>query len=443
MIRAMPKLLKPALLLAMLAAIPLPAAAQLSPAEERIAAAVDTGFEDHVVFLERLTNQNSGTRNFAGNRAVMDMLAPEFEALGFAVEFIDQSAADRAGHLFARHEGAPGTTRMLLIAHTDTVFEEDSSFQTFTRDGDSATGPGVVDDKGGIVVILAALRAMQAAGTLAEANIVVAITGDEEDAGDPIDISRADLREAADRADVALDFEGLSIEDGVDMGVVARRSSNSWMLTTSGTVAHSSGIFSQRVGDGAIYEMARILAGFREELPEPNLTFNVGLLAGGTTAELSADELTATATGKTNVVPPVAIARGDFRTLSQDQTDRVVAGMERIVSDNLPGTDAEIAFELRYPPMPPTAGNRALLARLNAVNRDLGLPAQPELDPLKRGAGDINFVAARIDGIAGLGPAGEGSHTPDETIDLASLRRQAKRAAILMSRLAAEPRPAD
>ncbi|MFN2258553.1 MAG: M20/M25/M40 family metallo-hydrolase [Parasphingopyxis sp.] len=417
-----------------------PAPAELAPAEHRIAETVDGEFERSVALLERLTNQNSGTRNFAGNRAVADMLRPEFEALGFSVEWIDQSAADRAGHLFARHEGAPGTTRMLLIAHTDTVFEEDSPFQSFARDGDSATGPGVVDDKGGIVVILAALRAMEAAGTLEDANIVVALTGDEEDAGDPLEIARADLREAADRADVALDFEGLSIEEGRDMGVIARRSSNSWTLRTSGTIAHSSGIFSDRVGDGAIYEMARILAAFREELPEPNLTFNVGLVAGGTTAELSEDQLSATATGKTNVVPPVAVARGDFRTLSQDQTDRVVAGMERIVAGNLPGTDAEIAFELRYPPMAPTEGNRALLARLNAVNRDLGLAEQPVLDPLKRGAGDINFVADRIDGIAGLGPAGEGSHTPGETIDLPSIRRQAKRAAILMTRLAAEPR---
>lgn len=420
-----------------------PATAQLTPTEHTIAQTVDSEFEWSVALLERLTNQNSGTRNFAGNRAVMEMLRPEFEALGFEVEFIAQDEADRAGHLFARHEGAPGTTRMLLIGHTDTVFEEDSPFQTFSRDGGWATGPGVVDDKGGILVILAALRAMQAAGTLTEANIVVALTGDEEDAGEPIDVSRQHLREAADWADVGLDFEGLSVEHGADMGVIARRSSNSWTLTTTGTIAHSSGIFSDRVGDGAIYEMARILAAFREELPEPNLTFNVGLLAGGTTAELSEDELAASASGKTNVVPPVAVARGDFRTLSRDQTDRVVAGMERIVADNLPGTDAEIAFELRYPPMPPTEGNRALLARLNAVNGDLGLPEQPVLDPSRRGAGDINFVADRLDGIAGLGPAGEGSHTPDETINLDSIRRQAKRAAILMSRLAAEPYAAE
>ena len=434
------RILKPALPLFLLVSLPAPASAELAPAEATIAEAVDAGFEDSVGLLERITNQNSGTRNLAGNRAVADMLRPEFEALGFTVEWIDQSAANRAGHLFARHEGAPGSTRMLLIAHLDTVFEENSPFQTFSRDGDSATGPGVVDDKGGIVVILAALQAMRAAGTLEDANIVVAMTGDEEDAGDPIDVARADLREAAEWADIALDFEGLAVEEGRDMATIARRSSNSWTLTTSGTIAHSSGIFNENVGDGAIYEMARILAAFREELPEPNLTFNVGLLAGGTTADLSENQLTATASGKTNVVPPVAVARGDIRTLSRDQTDRVVAGMERIVAANLPGTDAEIAFELRYPPMPPTDGNRALLERLNQVNRDLGLQEQGALDPVKRGAGDINFIADQVDGLAGFGPSGEGSHTPDETVDLASIRRQAKRAAVLMSRLATEPR---
>jgi glutamate carboxypeptidase len=153
--------------------------------------------EENFSLLERLVMVNSGTHNFEGVREVAEILRPEFEALGFAVEWIDQSAAGRAGHLFARREGRPGTTRMLLIGHLDTVFEPDSPFQHYVRQGDTAVGPGVEDNKGGIVVILSALQAMHAAGTLDGANIVVALTGDEEDAGSPLEVARKDLLEAA------------------------------------------------------------------------------------------------------------------------------------------------------------------------------------------------------------------------------------------------------
>jgi glutamate carboxypeptidase len=415
-----------------------PAAAELSPAEHRMVAAVDAAQEEHFALLEQLVEMNSGTHNHAGVRAVGEMVRPILDRLGFVTEWIDQSAAGRAGHLFARREGTPGTTKMLLIGHLDTVFEPSSPFQDFTREDLSATGPGAEDDKGGVVIMLLALHAMHEAGTLDDASIVVALTGDEEDAGEPLALARADLVEAAGWADVALDFESLGRRDGQDMGSIARRSSNTWTLTTSGREGHSSQVFSPGSGYGAIYEMARILDRFRQELPEADLTYNVGLLAGGSEATLSEDTLSASASGKTNIIPPVAIARGDLRTISSEQTERAFARMREIADENLPGTDAVLEVEVRYPPMPPTEGNRALLGRLNAVNADLGLPEMPVLPPALRGAGDINFVADKVDGLVGLGAAGTGSHAPGETVDLASFERQAKRAAILMSRLAAE-----
>ncbi len=339
------------------------------------------------------------------------------------------------------HKGKEGNKRLLLIAHLDTVFEPDSPFQTFVRRGDRGEGPGAGDDKGGMVVIVAALRAMKAAGTLKDANIEIHMTGDEEDAGDPIEKARADLIEAGKRSDVALDFEGLVRDNGADMGSVARRSSESWTVTATGKSAHSSGIFSEAAGDGAIYELTRIIARFRTELPEPNLTFNVGLIAGGQQAELDPGGIRATASGKTNIIAPIAIARGDLRTLSAEQAARVKARMAAIVADHAPGTGATLAFDPGgYPPMAPTDGNRALLAKLNGVNRDLGLAEMAPLDPLKRGAGDISFVAADVDGLAGLGPYSTGDHAPGEAVDLPSIERQATRAAILMSRLAAEKR---
>jgi glutamate carboxypeptidase len=362
---------------ALLAFAPLPAHAALSPAEQKMVATVDANTERTITLLERLVNQNSGTNNIDGVTRVAEMLRPEFEALGFKVRWIPQGQVGRAGHLFAEHMGKKGTKRLLLIAHLDTVFEPDSPFQSFTREGDIARGPGVGDNKGGIVIILAALQAMKAAGTLKDANIVVALTGDEEEAGSPRSTARADLVAQGKRADVALDFEGLVRIDGKDMGSIARRSSNTWTLTTRGQTGHSSGIFSERMGDGAVFEMSRILAAFRTELPEPSLTFNVGLLAGGERVDIDRDGVRAHVTGKSNIVPPTAVAVGEFRSLSPQQSERVIAKMNAIVARNAPKTSAELVFNDPYPPMAPTEGNRAVLARLNGVNRDLGLPEMP------------------------------------------------------------------
>jgi glutamate carboxypeptidase len=415
-----------------------PAAGQsLSPAEKVVDRTVDARFEDSVTLLQKLVDQNSGTLNLEGVTKVGAMMRTELEALGFMVTWKPMAEVGRAGHLIAVHHGKPGRKRILLIGHLDTVFEPGSPFQKFVRKGNQAEGPGAGDDKGGMVVIVAALQAMKAAGTLDGANIEIHLTGDEEDAGSPAKVSRADLIAAGKRADVALDFEGLVQQDGRDMGSIARRSVTDWRITASGTTGHSSLVFSQQYGDGAVNELARILAAFRKELPEPNLTFNPGVIAGGARSAID-DSGNAQAAGKTNIIAETAIAIGDFRTLSEEQTRRVRARMEAIVAAHAPGTDAKIAFGEGYPAMAPTEGNKALLARLNAVNRDLGLAEMAPLDPLKRGAGDISFVASDVDSLAGLGTYSTGDHAPGETVDLDSIRRQAKRAAILISRLGAE-----
>jgi len=419
------------------------AADGLSPAEQVMIRTVEVEQQRTTDMLQRWVDQNSGTMNLAGVQAVRRMVEPEFQQLGFKTEWIDMKAAGRAGHLVARHSGSRRGKRLLLIAHLDTVFEPDSPFQRWLREGDRAHGPGAGDDKGGIAVIVAALRAMQAAGTLKDANITVFLTGDEEDAGNPLTISRHDLIAEGKKADVALDFEDLAQEDGpngpVDMGSTARRSAGSWTLTVIGRSAHSAGVGASNYG--AIYELARIIDQFRRELPEDKLTYNVGLIGGGQTAKLDQGRIRLEATGKTNIIAATAIARGDMRAISKDQIERTRAKMRAIVAQPLVGAKAEISFdEDSYPPMPPTEGNRALLAKLNGVNRDMALPEMGELDPSKRGAGDISFVAADVEGLVGLGPASDGSHTANELVDIPSIFKQAKRAAILMSRLAREHR---
>jgi glutamate carboxypeptidase len=426
--------MRPILTALFLLALPGAAMAQSAAAEQTIMQTVVAEQDRHVALLERLVNQNSGTLNLPGVRAAAEMVRAELEPLGFEVRWADMTETGRAGHLIATK---PGRGRnVLLIGHLDTVFEPDSPFQTFRRDGDRATGPGIGDDKGGVVVIIAALRAMAAAGTLSGSCVTVVLTGDEERPGSPIAVARKDLIEAGRFAGWALEFENLAAENGQEFGTVARRSSSSWTLTTSGETGHSSGVFNDTLGYGAIYEMARILDGFRRELPEPNLTYNVGVIAGGTPAEIDADGFRVSASGKTNIVASTAIARGDLRTLTPEQDVRVRERMLGVVGQHLPRTDAELVFaEGGYPPMAPTEGNRALLARLNAVNRDHGLPEMAEYDPARRGAADSGFVAADVDVLGGLGMAGGNAHAEGEWVDLTSLVRQAQRAAVLISRL--------
>ena len=443
-LRPIPVLAAAALLLLPANALAAPAAPKLSAADRVMVNAVDAAKARDLALLEKLVNQNSGSRNMAGVKAVADLVRPEFEALGFTVRWLPMEHTGRAGHLVATLVGNRGGKRLLLIGHLDTVFEPDSPFQTFARKGDMATGPGVADNKGGVVAMLAALRAMAAAGTLKGANVGAYLTGDEEDAGEPQHAARADLVAMGKAADVALDFEGLARDADaagkrVDMGSIARRSAQSWTIEVTADSGHSSGVFGAD-GDGAIYALSRMIAAIRAEAPEPNLTLNVGMIAGGAEAAIAADQAHVSASGKTNIIPAKAIARGDLRTLSPGQNALAQQRMAAIVARAYPGAKAVIRFEDGYPPMAPTEANRVLLDRLNSINAALGLPAMAPLDPMKRGAGDISFVAADLPGLVGLGPASTGDHTPAETVDLPSLWLQAKRAALLMSRLAAEKR---
>lgn len=416
-----------------------PAAAQLSPAEQKMRATVTAEAARHEALLQKLVEQNSGTMNPAGVKAVADMLRPELEALGFAVRWADMRETGRAGHLIATHKGNGRGKRLLLIGHLDTVFEPDNPFKGWKREGTEAEGPGSVDMKGGDVIMLAALRAMQAAGTLKNADVVVVLTGDEERTGAPVEVARRDLVAAAKASDVALEFEGLVSDDKAEYGTVARRGSITWEVKTTGKTGHSSVVFGA-IGYGAIYEAARIADAFRRELTEPSLTYNIGLIAGGTPATLDADRVRATASGKPNIVAAEAVMRGDLRALTHEQADRVQAKMRAIVDKHLPGTGATITFDDSMPPMAPDPRNTALLGALNRVNRDLSLPTMAPWDPAKRGASDAGWVSPYLPVLAGLGAAGGGSHADGEWVDLASLPRQATRAAVLMSRLAAQPR---
>ena len=413
------------------------------PVESTMVRSVDTQNHAAVALLEKLVDINSGTMNIAGVIAVKDEIEPRLQALGFRTRWVPMDDAQRAGDLVAEHACPTGAgecgKRLLLIGHMDTVFEKDSSFQTYAvlpgNNGNVATGPGTNDMKGGLVVMLVALGAMQSAGVLDTAEIRVVLSGDEERHGDPVSVTRRDMIDAAKVSDVAFEFESGVRLKGVDTISISRRSSITWHLDTTGKSGHSSQIFSDNMGAGAIYEMTRIVDAFRKQLPEAGLTFNVGLMIGGATAALNDTKLGGSATGKANVVPPMAMAIGDIRTLDEGQTERVEEKMREIVGKHLPRTGATISFDEGYPPMPVTDAGHDLARQLNAVNATLGFQAMPELDPMLRGAGDVSYVTSFVPGLVGVGAMGEGAHADSETIFLDSIAKQAKRNAVLMYRL--------
>ncbi len=402
---------------------------QLSPVEQRIRDYVRAHSGDQVALLEKAVNINSGTFNLKGVREVGRLLEPEFTALGFDARWVAlPDSVGRAGHLVAEHRGTRGK-RLLLIGHLDTVFEGEG--ERFVRYDTLASGAGSSDMKGGDVVILGALKALNSVGALVGTRIIVALTGDEEDAGPLFQVSRKPLVDVAARSDIALGFE-----EDAGKGTIARRGMSGWKLTVTGRQAHSSGIFTPGSGDGAIYEAARILNSFREQLStEKYLTFNPAVIVGGTDVAYDSTRIAGTAAGKDNIIARSVVARGDLRFISNEQEAHTRAAMRAIVAKSLPGTSATISFEDGNPAMPPTKGNYALLATVDSVSRALGQGRIEPLDPGQRGAGDISFVSDHVDALDGLGVIGHDSHTPRERVDLRSIPTATERAAILIYRL--------
>ncbi len=412
------------------------ASQSLDANEQAIVAWSEAHVEDAVDLLERLVNINSGTLNQQGVKDVGVVLREELDALGFQTRWIGMpEEMQRAGHLFGKLNGNRGK-KILLIGHLDTVFEPGDAFQNFGREGSKATGPGVEDMKNGDVIIIYALKALQHAGVLDGVQIVAAFTGDEESAGRPLQISRKDLIDAGKWADVSLGFESGIDYGGKEWATISRRSSSRWCLEVTGKQAHSAGIFNDRTGAGAIFEAARILNGFYDEVRgEEYLTFNAGTIMGGTEVDGGCDQADGRVFGKTNVVPNRVVVRGGIRTISDQQLKSSREAMRAIVARNLPVTEASITFGEGYPAMAPTDGNRKLRDMLSSINQDLGREAMPILDASKRGAADISFVAPYTDGLAGMGAYGKGGHTPNESLDLDSIPVAIQRAAILIYRL--------
>jgi len=411
--------------------------ADLSAVEQRIVEAVKTRSTAALGLLEKSVHINSGTLNAEGVKEVGRLFRTELDELGFATRWIDMPAAmQRAGHLVAQRGGARGK-KLLLLGHLDTVFEPFSPVAPWKVDGQRVRGQGVSDMKGGVVVMLEALRALKSAGVLEGATVSVMLTGDEESVGQPVVQARADLVSLAKSSDIVLSFEGMGKDlDGVESVAIGRRGTGSWSLTVTGKQGHSSGIFGPSAGYGAAYELARVVNAFREQLIEPGLTFSAGVMLAGTDVDFDTTQARGTVSGKGNIIPPRAIARGDLRALSAEQRERARSRMRDIVAQNLPGTSAVISFAESYPPMAATPANQDLQEFYSQLSVDLGLGRVKAGNPESRGAGDVQFAAPHASAVLdGLGVTGGASHSPFEYLHPESIEKNAIRAAIMIYRL--------
>ncbi len=403
-------------------------------AEQAIINAIETDYSRMLLTLEQSVNINSGTMNFAGVAQVGALYAKELDELGFKTDWIDGADFGRAGHLIASH-GTKGP-KILLIGHLDTVFAKTDDFQTFEPlNNERVKGPGITDMKGGDIIIIAALRALKAADVLDDVSIKIVMTGDEESSGRPLAKSKKALIDAAIWADIALGFE--DGDGNIKTAVIARRGSVGWTLNVTGKAAHSSQIFTNDVGYGAVLEAARILDGYRQALSTmPNLSFNPGRIVGGTRIGKGDSANTGTAFGKSNVVAQTLKVTGGIRALSPEQLKEAQVKMQAITADNLLHTSAILTFDEGYPSMGPTEANKKLLGLYSAVSQSFGYGEVMAVNPRKAGAADISFTAGYVDAaLDGLGLMGTGGHTKDETADMSTLKRNTTKAAVLIYRL--------
>ena len=406
----------------------------LSPLEQKIVDAVNNKMAYAEALLKESVDINSGSLNINGVKKVGEVFAREFTKAGLTPEWVPlPDSLRRAGHLVATRKGTKGK-KLFLIGHLDTVFEPDMPPNPYQRLNDStATGQGVNDMKGGDVVAIIALQVLEEMGLLKDATIVAYFTGDEERSGSPTSVSRKDFIERAKTCDVALGFEGAS---GLRNVATGRRGSSGWELKVAAKTGHSAGIFTPNAGFGAIYEAARILNSFREELSsEKYLTFNPGIIVGG--SEMNYNEKTAkgNAIGKTNIISPAVTVTGDLRFLTEKQKIAAREKMTAITQRNLGGTSATIRFKDGIPAMEPTEGNDAIRKIVSEVTMSMGLGPTAAGDPGSRGAGDISYVAKYLSGIDGLGASGRGAHAPGETINLKEFPLLIQRTALLIHRL--------
>ena len=416
------------------------ASAPLSPQETQLLVTMNNNLPQQLQLTSDLVKINTSTSNVENINQLNNIIDSKLKPLGFSMrQIFFQASQPRAPHLYEEHLLNSANPKILIIGHTDIAYTP--SFQpTFSESGGILYGTGIVDDKSGIAMALTALSVLNQEGILANMNIGLFLTSDEEDLVDN-EISRAEMKKITQKYDYVLELEPARSEA---LAGINSRGDGSWVWLVKATQGHSSRITTPEIGYGAIFEFSRVINEVRNKLDWGNgVTFNVGLVSGGTSTNYNSSTYTATSEGKTNAVPSILEARGDLRYMNIPQRDSCISLIKNIInSGSLPGTNADNAqnfvFTEDKPAFPLLEGNKELLAKYSQVSQDLGGPVVTASDPKIGGGSDISFVAdqAKIGGITSMGASGTGAHAGDsEQITLNNLKTSSNRFLLFLYRL--------
>lgn len=367
----------------------------------KIIQALDKRETQMLALLERLVNIDSGTYLKAGVNQIADIIAPKLRELGFEVERLPQP--DFGDHLLAR-KGGSSAKRLLCIGHMDTVFPEgEAERRPFRIEGDKAYGPGVIDMKGGIVVLLYSLEAlMEADPNLYRALDLTLLFNSDEEVLSPT--STPYITREAKASDTVCVLEPARPKGQV---VIKRKGVGKYYLTVHGKAAHAGA--QPELGISAIEELARTILELHALTDfDDGLTVNVGVIRGGS---------------RSNIIAEQAYAEIDVRAVDHAQMDRVREEFGRICRPHRDGIRMELTGGIGFPPMLKTERSLELLSFVHEAGRELGL----YIDEIPTGGGsDGNHASQYTPTIDGLGPQGTGAHSPDETLIVPTLLERSK-----------------
>jgi glutamate carboxypeptidase len=373
-------------------------------------------YDEFVSVLERMVNVDCGSFTPEGVNQIADLCQARFEIDGWKVERTEHRPAQgeaRLGDLVVGRLEGTGRTRLLMIGHTDTVFDPGTAAERpFRIDGDRAFGPGVSDMKGGLLTGFFAVEALQAVGFDGFGAITYICNPDEE-IGSPW--SRDVIRAEASNADVAFVLEGARENGDI---VSARKGVTDYRIEILGRAAHA-GVEPER-GRSAILEAShKTMALHALNDRWPGVTVNVGVVEGGT---------------RPNVVAERCSMHVDVRSPHEETLILAEAQVERVANQHtVPDVSATVTAGKWHRPMEKRDGGAKLASLASDVARELGFELR---DAETGGASDANTTsAAGVPTLDGLGPIGGDDHGPREWIDVSSVVPRIALLAALISRL--------
>lgn len=345
---------------------------------------------DMFAFLEKLITIQSGSHNKAGIDRTAGTIAQAFQGLDVSTETVEQQL--QGNNLVVRSSAQPSADKqVLLVGHMDTVFPEDTDFNWYKSDNDKSYGPGVIDMKGGLVVGIYALKALDKSGLLKHIPVTFVFNSDEEiGSRSSIDLIQKEANSSA--------FSFVLEAGGLENEIVTGRKGNLTIeLHIEGRAGHAA--FATKDKPSAILEMAHKIIEF-ESLNDfdKGITINVGKIDGGIGS---------------NTIPEFSNAQVDFRFVDPSDLKR----LEEKVSDIanrvvVQGTKCRVDFITGRPPMQQSPGNRKLFEITADIANRMGYPVKEQF---RFGVSDANFIAdLNVPVIDGLGPIGARDHSRDE-----------------------------